>query len=177
MTSVRRWYIFLVCAVSLQSATWAGINLLRNLLTRHYNATAVALPIAVIVIGLPVFLVHWLWAQSLARHDPEEHTSPLRSLYLYGMLSGFLAPFLINTFNLVNVLFLMLLGVGGPTFAYGALFRARDNLAFTGGAGCPGCPLGLSPVPGLGGLPERTRSRATGRRSTGFIFSASAGWA
>jgi hypothetical protein len=127
MTSVRRWYIFLVCAVSLQSVTWAAINLLRNLFTRQYSASAMALPIAVIVIGLPVFLAHWLWAQSLARRDPEEQASPLRCLYLYGMLSGFLAPFLVSAFSLVNVLFLMLLGIGGPSFAYGP-YSEHDTL-------------------------------------------------
>ena len=127
MTSVRRWYIFLVCAISMQSVTWASISLLRNLLVRQYTASAMALPIAIILIGLPVFLAHWVWAQSLAHLDPDEHTSPLRNLYLYGMLSGFLAPFIASAFDLVNVLFLMLFGVGGPTFAYGP-FSEHDTI-------------------------------------------------
>jgi hypothetical protein len=127
MASIRRWYIYLVCAISLQATAWAMINLLRDLLLGQYSATAMALPIAVIVIGLPVYLAHWLWAQSLARHDPEEKASHLRSLYLYGMLSGFLGPFIINTYNLVNMLFLMLLGVGGSTYAYGA-YSEHDTL-------------------------------------------------
>lgn len=32
MNNARRWYIFLVCAISLQATTWAVIALLRNLL-------------------------------------------------------------------------------------------------------------------------------------------------
>ena len=82
MVTVRRWYVFLVCAVSLQPVTWAVIALLRNLFISGRGApvTAIAFQIAVIVIGLPVFLVHWLWAQRLAGRDADEHESALRRL-------------------------------------------------------------------------------------------------
>ena len=32
MSSVRRWYIFLVATISVHAVTWAVIELLRNLL-------------------------------------------------------------------------------------------------------------------------------------------------
>ena len=64
MVTVRRWYVFLVCAISLQSVTWAAIALLRNLLMlgRAAPVSAIAFQMAVVVIGLPLYLVHWLWA-------------------------------------------------------------------------------------------------------------------
>ncbi|HLB50475.1 MAG TPA: DUF5671 domain-containing protein [Anaerolineales bacterium] len=106
MVTVRRWYVFLVCAVSLQSVTWAVIALLRNLFISGRGApvTAIAFQIAVIVIGLPVFLVHWLWAQRLAGQDTDERESALRRLYLYGTLAAFLGPIAANTFGLIATL-------------------------------------------------------------------------
>ena len=105
MITVRRWYIYLVSAVSLQAVTWAIIYLLRNLLTSGSSppVEAVAFQIAVIVIGLPIFLVHWLWAQRLAGRDPDERQSAVRRLYLYGMLALFLIPFMVNAFDIVGV--------------------------------------------------------------------------
>lgn len=116
MVAVRRWYVFLVCAVSLQSVAWAAIALLRDLVTRPGRAPveALAFQIAVIVIGLPVYLAHWLWAQRLAGREPDERASVLRRLYLYGMLSGFLAPFVANAHGVAIWLFERALGAGRP---------------------------------------------------------------
>lgn len=104
MATIRRWYLLLVCAVSLQSVTWATITLLRNLLTRMGEAplASFAFQIAVLIIGLPIFLFHWVWAQRLATQSPDEHASALRRLYLYGTLAGFLLPFLVNAFGLAT---------------------------------------------------------------------------
>ncbi len=104
MVTVRRWYIFLVCAVSLQSVAWAVITLLQDLLTSSGSVVALAFQIAVVVIGLPIFLVHWLWAQSLAGRDMDERESALRRLYLYGTLAGFLGPIAVNAFDLIATL-------------------------------------------------------------------------
>src|SRR3972149_11526141 len=103
MVTVRRLYILLVCAVSLQSMSWAVIALLRNLLTlgREAPTASIAFQIAVIVIGLPVFLAHWLWAQRLAAQETDERGSALRRLYLYGTLAAFLGPIAVNTFDLI----------------------------------------------------------------------------
>jgi hypothetical protein len=118
MGTVRRWYIFLVCAVTLQSITWAAISLLRNLLTvgRETPVTTIALQVAIVAIGLPLFLVHWLWAQRLARQSPHERQDGLRRLYLYGTLAGLLAPFVTNTFYLVWEF--LWLAFGGSTEGY-----------------------------------------------------------
>ena len=65
MTTVRRWYVYLVSAISLQAVTWAVIALLRNLLLSRLDPepTAIAFQISVIVIGLPIFVAHWQWGQ------------------------------------------------------------------------------------------------------------------
>ena len=106
MSTVRRWYIYLVNAISLQAVTWAAINLLRNMLIRRLNppTTAVAFQIAVILVGLPVFLVHWLWGQRLATKNIEERKAALRHFYLYGTMAAFLGPFISNAYALIRTL-------------------------------------------------------------------------
>lgn len=106
MTTVRRWYIYLVSAISLQATTWAVIALLRNMFISRLDPppTAIAFPIAVILIGLPLFLAHWLWGQRLAGRATEERGAALRRLYLYGTMAAFLAPFAANAFDLIGTL-------------------------------------------------------------------------
>ncbi len=113
MLKIRRWYIFLVSAISLHVVTWGIITLLRNLFISSLDAqkTQIALEIAIIIIGLPFYLVHWLWAQRLAQKDDEERLSDVRSFYLYGMMVGFLAPFVNDAFNLIVEVMRLLLQV------------------------------------------------------------------
>jgi hypothetical protein len=54
--------------------------------------TALAFEIAVIIIALPIYLIHWLWAQRTTAREADERASIPRRLYLYGMMAGFLAP-------------------------------------------------------------------------------------
>jgi hypothetical protein len=106
MTTVRRWYIYLVSAISLQAVTWAVIALLRNLLLSALNPqpTTIAFQISVIVIGLPVFLAHWRWGQRLAEQSEEERGATLRRFYLYSTMASFLGPFATNVYYLIGAL-------------------------------------------------------------------------
>ncbi len=112
MAAVRRWYVYIVCAVALQSLTWGAIGLLRNLLTLPGRAPVAltAFQIALLAIGLPVYLAHWLQAERLAARDPDERDSPLRRLYLYGTLAALLGPALAQAFDLFARLFGLALG-------------------------------------------------------------------
>jgi len=102
MSNVRRWYLYIVSAISLQAVAWAIIALLRNLFIFGIDPLAVAFQIAVILIGLPVFLAHWLWGQRLVRKNVEECGASLRRLYLYGSMAGFLGPFTSNAFDFIR---------------------------------------------------------------------------
>lgn len=103
MATIRRWYIFLVCAISLVSVTWAIIALIKNLLDFSTSSTIaeISFEIAVIVIGLPIFLVHWLLAQRLAGRDTDERQAGLRRLYLYGVVAYYLGYALNNAYFLL----------------------------------------------------------------------------
>ncbi len=105
MSNARRWYIYLVSAISLQAITWAIIALLRNLLIFGIDEEAAAFQVAVLIIGLPVFLIHWLWSQKLANQEKAERGAVLRRIFLYGMMASLLAPFLANIYDLIRRLF------------------------------------------------------------------------
>ncbi len=116
MKTVRRWYLFLVCAVSLQALAWAVIWLLRGMLLPSLRADAelFSVQIAIIVLGMPIFLWHWSKARGQARPRAEDGRVELGPfpLYLYGMLAGFIAPMAANAVTLLQVLFRIILGLG-----------------------------------------------------------------
>lgn len=129
MNTARRWYIYLVSAISLNSAVWAVIALLRNLLAGGGGEiTAIAFQIATIIISLPVFLIHWLWAQRLADRDPAEREAELRRIYFYGMLAGFLGPIIANTYRLMDLLLWM--AVGKPDSDSSYRFSSSDSILY-----------------------------------------------
>jgi len=106
MSSIRRWYVYLISAISLQAVTWALISLLRDLLIPQLNSPrqSMALSTAVILTGLPFFLVHWLWAQRLATRTTDERASTIRRLYLFVMMAWFLDSFIANALDLLGTL-------------------------------------------------------------------------
>jgi hypothetical protein len=102
METVRRWYIYCVNAVTLNSVMWAVITLLWDLLVQQSPISNASFQIAVLVILLPVYLVHWLWAQRLASKAPAERGSFERRFYLYVMLSATLGPIIHSSYNLLE---------------------------------------------------------------------------
>jgi hypothetical protein len=129
MSTVRNWYIYLVSAISLQAVTWSTIDLLRNLLLYGADPLAVALQLAVIIIGLPVFLVHWLWAHRLAKKTVEEQGGILRRLYLYGISASFLGSTIPNIFDLLRTLISSNQATLYISYGYNAL-SAGDKIIF-----------------------------------------------
>lgn len=128
MISIRRWYIFLVCFISLQAATWGVIAALSNLVTGHAgdSPTATAFQISLIVIGLPVFLVHWLWAQNLAGAEIGERKAELRVAYLYGTLAVFLGPIAAATFDLLATFLGLVFKLERPSYFFFTQVPARE---------------------------------------------------
>ncbi len=102
MGNTKRWYIYVTSAVGLQALTWAVITLLRNMVIESIkpNTDEIAYQIAIILVGLPIYIVHWLWAQRLAQGNKEDKGSFPRCLYLYLVLAGALGPILNNIYGL-----------------------------------------------------------------------------
>ena len=99
MHSIRRLYFYLVALISLEVVIWGLINLLRTIVARHSlipDVNTLAQALALIVVGIPIFLLHWLWAQRAAARDEDERSATLRAVFLYGVLLGTLIPVVQN---------------------------------------------------------------------------------
>lgn len=132
--------MFVVTAVSLNAVAWAVIALLRNLLTPalnplrgniSYRTEVIAIQLAVIIIGLPIYLAHWLWAERLARRDEEEHGALLRRLYLYVMMAAFIIPLFTNIFGFVASALRLIMGVQLTIPSWSMQLPDRANLVYT----------------------------------------------
>jgi hypothetical protein len=97
MIAVRRIYVYIVTFAALGILALGVANLVRALLealvgtvsatSPGYLQDQVALWGAAAVVGLPVWALHWRWAQRLSANDIEQSSS-LRRLFLYGVLLG-----------------------------------------------------------------------------------------
>lgn len=130
MKTVRRLYFYAVALISIEVVLWGLINLLRSIIGQTIGGTAevLARALALTVVGLPIFLFHWLWAQRLAARDDEERTASLRAIFFYGILLGTLIPFVQNLFALVNRLLLTAAGLETGRALLGGGGTVSDNL-------------------------------------------------
>jgi hypothetical protein len=131
MLTVRRIYLYAVSAISLIAVAWAVIGLIRLIFDGGIGAaqiTGLASTMAVIIVGLPIFLFHWLMAQRLAAASPEEEQSPIRHLFFYFIMAVAATPVLSNIYRLLDNLMLALLGGDRPDY-YPYDLSVVDHLA------------------------------------------------
>ena len=108
MKSIRRLYFYLVAFISIEVVLWGLILLLRSILDDKVSGGAddLAQALALILVGVPIFLVHWLWAQRASAREEEEKTATLRAVFLYGILLATLIPVVQNLLAFINRSFL-----------------------------------------------------------------------
>jgi uncharacterized membrane protein len=131
MKSIRRLYFYLVAFISIEVVVWGLIGLLRSILDDVVSggAEALAQALALILVGLPIFLIHWLWAQRASARDEEEKTATLRAVFLYAILLATLIPIAQNFLSFIDRALVQSTGLGAER-AYSA-FRDQtlaDNL-------------------------------------------------
>ncbi len=131
MQTIRRLYLYAVALVSVEVVLWGAIGLARSFFAGAAIGGSVAQlagALALILVGVPVFLIHWLLAQRLALHDPEERSARLRAIFLYGALLALLLPAAQNALALFNRLFLSAFGQPLFRLMFGASQTFSDNL-------------------------------------------------
>lgn len=109
MKTIRRLYFYAVAIISIEVVTWGVINLLRSIFSADKianDASTLAGALALIFVGVPIFLVHWLWAQRVSAKDDEEKTASVRAIFFYGILLGTLIPAVQNLLALIDRTFL-----------------------------------------------------------------------
>jgi len=109
MKTIRRLYFYAVAFISLEVVLWGVIGLLRSIFdadTIVNDADTLAQALSLILVGVPIFLFHWLWPQRAAAREDEEKTASLRAVFLYGVLLATLIPVVQNLLALINRSFL-----------------------------------------------------------------------
>ena len=132
MQTIRRLYVYAVCLVSLEVVLWGTIGLLRSLFAGQEigggSVNQLAGALALILVGTPVFILHWLWAQRSIKSDPDERSSRVRAIFLYLALLVTLVPVTQNLLSLVDHLLLRLLGLSATRAMLGGSQSWSDNL-------------------------------------------------
>jgi hypothetical protein len=130
MKTIRRLYFYAVALISLEVVLWGGIGLLRSIVARYElgEADALARALALILVGVPIFLFHWLWAQHTASRDEEERDASLRAIFLYAAMIGTLVPVTQNLLALINRLLLGGMGLSVSRAIVGGGQSWFDNL-------------------------------------------------
>lgn len=131
MKSIRRFYFYLVAFISIEIVLWGLVGLLRSVVgdTVSGGAEALAQALALILVGVPIFLIHWLWAQRAAAREEEEKTATLRAVFFYAILLATLIPVVQNLLSFVDRALIQAAGLEAGR-AFGA-FRNQtlaDNL-------------------------------------------------
>ena len=130
MRTIRRLYFYAVTLISLEVVLWGLIGLARSAFSTHIvggGATRLAQALALILVGVPVFGLHWWVAQRGARADMDEHASGVRAFFLYAVLLATLIPIAQNFLPLLNRLLLQAFRL--PLNAmFGASQTWSDNL-------------------------------------------------
>src|SRR5512137_511993 len=125
MKTIRRLYFYAIALVSLEVVLWGLINLLRTALAADIvpGVETLAQALALILVGVPIFLLHWTWIQRAAQRDEEEHTATLRAVFLYGALLILLIPAAQNSLALIDRLLLE----GSGMSPYRAIFGGTQS--------------------------------------------------
>lgn len=131
MKSIRRLYFYAVAIISIEVVLWGIVGLLRSIFnddTISGSTTLLAQALSLILVGVPIFLVHWLWAQNVSAKEDEENSASLRAIFLYGILLGTLIPVVQNILALINRAFLTTANLYSYRALIGGSQTWSDNL-------------------------------------------------
>lgn len=130
MRTIRRLYFYAVAFITFEVVLWGLIGLLRSILSTQIGAggDALAQALALVLVGVPIFALHWIWAQRASAADEEEHSSNLRAVFLYGALLATLIPVTQNALALIDRTFISLAGLDSYRAILGGSQTWVDNL-------------------------------------------------
>jgi hypothetical protein len=131
MRTIRRLYFYAVALISLEVVVWGLINLLRTILDQGIiggSATRLAGALALTLVGVPVFGLHWWVVQRDSRREMDEHASGVRAFFMYAVLLSTLIPIVQNILTLLNHLLLSAFNLPATQAMFGQSQNWIDNL-------------------------------------------------
>ncbi len=108
MKTIQRLYFYAIAFISIEVVLWGTVSLLRSIFKSSLvgGSSELAGALSAILVGIPIFLVHWLWAQWSAAKDDDEKTASIRAVFLYGILLATVIPVVQNLLALITRIFL-----------------------------------------------------------------------
>jgi hypothetical protein len=105
MRVVRRFYFYAISFISLEVVLWGVITLLNSITNAPVGggiASLLARGFSQILVGLPIFLLHWSVIRRDLQKDPEEHQTLLRAIFTYGLQMATLIPIFTNLHAIIR---------------------------------------------------------------------------
>ncbi len=130
MRTVRRLYFYSLSLISAEVVIWGVINLIRTIVSNGLvgGGSLLATGLSLVLVGLPIFWLHWRTVQRDASGDFEERASRIRAVFLYAVLFAVMLPILSSILALLDRGFLSLLGVPADRAWIGGDQTAWDNI-------------------------------------------------
>ena len=103
MQNIRRSYFYALSFVSLEAALWGIVGLLRTVaeLGSDCSFSNLSFSLALSVVSVPIFILHWRWAQNAEKEDDDHSVLP-RAIFLYAVLSATSVPVIQNILAFIN---------------------------------------------------------------------------
>lgn len=130
MQTIRRIYLYVVTLVSLETVIWGLIGLLRSIASPQIvggTAERLAAPLAFVLVGIPVFYLHWSWAQRSAMNQSEEALSWIRVLFFYLVMAFLLIPIVQNSLAFLSRTGMVAFGLDAWHALVGGQQTVTDN--------------------------------------------------
>lgn len=131
MRTIRRLYYYLLAFISLEVVLWSVITLARTVFdaaSLNNIGDQIAGGLAFLIVGLPMFLFHWIFVQRDSARDSEERSSLLRGIFLYGTYLATLIPIAQNVIALVNRVLIGWMTIDNNLAFLGSEQTPADNL-------------------------------------------------
>jgi len=130
MKTIRRLYFYAVAFISMEVVLWGLIGLARSIFSDSVGGGVdqLAQALALILVGVPVFGIHWWAAQRSAKNDVGEHASGVRAFFFYAAMLALLVPLVQNGLAFLNRLILTAFDLSVSRAVFGGSQSLSDNL-------------------------------------------------
>lgn len=131
MKTIRRLYFYLMCLVSAQVVLWAVVNLVRTIFSGALISGVVdwlAGGIAFILVGAPIFWLHWRVVQREAVQEVEEGGSRIRAVFFYAALLSTGIPISYAILAILNRAAVQWMGNTATQAVFGGSQSFTDNM-------------------------------------------------
>jgi hypothetical protein len=130
MSTVRRLYFYILTLISVEVVIWGVIGLVRTIVSGGLlgASSLLATGLSLVLVGVPIFFLHWRVVQAEAHRDPDERASRLRAVFLYGVLFAVLLPVLFAVQVVINRFLVQIFGLPAFRAWFGGDQTAVDNL-------------------------------------------------